>query len=72
MIVPRVSVDKQQILDENGFVYHPKTFFINQKLKLVFDIDTLFEHDENWLQQKIDEPSEEWRFYFGLAFDYID
>jgi hypothetical protein len=62
------SVDtKQQILDDAGFSYNfDREIYINRKMRKVFSVDFVEEHDENKLEESIreDNGTKGWRFYF--------
>ncbi len=57
---------KIDLLKREGFRYHfDREVYYNQRLKKIFSLEWIEDHDEGWLKRGIEEPGAKWKFYFN-------
>ncbi len=57
---------KQSLLEEAGYWYNfERMAYINRRAKKVFAVETVDDHPEEWLAERIAEPNTtgDWQFY---------
>lgn len=58
---------KKDILERSDYDYNfRRMVYFNRKARKVFSVEAVEDHDESWLQARIEEENgpQEWRFYF--------
>lgn len=57
---------KIDLLKEGRFRYHfDREVYYNPRLRKIFSLEAIEDHDERWLKRWIDEPRADWKFYFN-------
>ncbi len=57
--------EKEKLLKTHGFVFQfRREIYYNPRMKKIFSIEAIDDHDLGWLKRQINETHSGWRFYF--------
>jgi len=61
-----MATSKERILFDNEFKYDfTRMIYFNKETKKIFSFEAIDDNDESWLQEKVTERNQDWKFYFN-------